>query len=382
MKKLQRKTFLINSMSKIQVLHIIKSLGRGGAEMLLPETLRLHDQNRFEFHFVYFLPWKNQLVSNIEENGGKVICFAAKNNLQLIAKQSQVVNYCKENHIDLIHCHLPWAGFLGRLVHYRTKIPMVYTEHNMQERYHPITKVLNSKTFNSQSLAIGVSEDVSSSIKKNINPGIPVKTILNGVNTVKYARNVEDDSVRKEYQIPDDAFVVGLVSVFRFQKRIKEWLQIFKQFQNHNENVYGLIVGAGPLEDEIKTELKNLNLEDSIIMPGLQENTKPFFNAMDVFMMSSSFEGLPIALLEAMSMQCAIVTTNAGGIKEVIRDDVDGMLVDVQNWSALSEKLSILKNDGKYLNKFQIAARERVVQGFSLKVMVENLESEYLKLIK
>ena len=209
----------------------------------------------------------------------------------------------------------------------------------MQERYHPITKTLNKKTFNSQSLAVGVSEDVSNSIKKNIQPKIPVKTILNGVNTEKYVRDPENLEVRKKYSIPEDAFVVGLVSVFRFQKRIKEWLQVFKKFSDSNSNAYGLIVGAGPLEEEIKAELERLGLDEKIIMPGLQENTRPFFNAMDVFMMTSSFEGLPIALLEAMSMECAIVTTDAGGIKEVIRDDVDGLMVKVENWLDLSKKL-------------------------------------------
>lgn len=367
-------------MEKIRVLHIIKSLGRGGAEMLLPETLTIHDKTKFEFHFIYFLPWKNQMVQDIEKNGGKVTCLSANNNIALMRKPSQVIKYCKKYNIDLMHCHLPWAGFLGRLVHFKTNIPLVYSEHNMQERYHLITKTLNKITFNSQSLAVGVSEDVSNSIKRNIQPKIPVKTILNGVNTAKYIRDPNNLKVRKDYSIPSDAFVVGLVSVFRFQKRIKEWLQVFKKFSDLNSKAYGLIVGAGPLEKEVKAEINRLELTKKIIIPGLQESTRPFFNAMDVFMMTSSFEGLPIALLEAMSMECAIVTTDAGGIKEVIRNGVDGFMVEVGNWLDLSEKLDVLSNDPELLKKYQNAARERVLEEFSLKAMVENLESEYLKL--
>ena len=59
-------------MSKIKILHIIKSLGRGGAEMLLPETLKSHNKEQFEFHYLYFLPWKNQIVEAIDEAGKKV----------------------------------------------------------------------------------------------------------------------------------------------------------------------------------------------------------------------------------------------------------------------------------------------------------------------
>lgn len=367
-------------MRKIKILHIIKSLGRGGAEMLLPETLHLHDKSKFEFHYIYFLPWKNQMVSEIEKNGGKVLCFKAENNIQLIRKYSEIIDYCNNFGIDLIHCHLPWAGFVGRVVHWKTKIPLLYTEHNMQERYHPITKVVNKTTFNYQTLAIGVSDDVSDSILKKIHPKIPVKTILNGVNTEKFIRTYDDFDVREKYGISKQAIVVGLVSVFRFQKRIKEWLQVFRKFsESTKQDVFGLIVGAGPLEKEINEEIVNLNLEKIIIMTGLQEQTRPYFNAMDIFMMSSSFEGLPIAILEAMSMECAIVTTNAGGIKEVIRDKEDGLMVDVDEWPKLSDKLIFLAENPSEQKNYKIAARKRVIKEFSLKTMVRSLEKEYLK---
>jgi len=112
-------------MNKIKVLHIIKSLGRGGAEMLLPETLKLHDKEQFEFHYIYFLPWKNQMVESIENSGGIVNRFSAKNNIQLILQAKRIIRYCKKHHIQLIHCHLPWAGFVGRLVHKLSRIPAV-----------------------------------------------------------------------------------------------------------------------------------------------------------------------------------------------------------------------------------------------------------------
>ena len=73
-------------MSKIKILHIIKSLGRGGAEMLLPNTIALHNKNIFEFHCIYFLPHKNQMVSSLKSHGVKVSCFNANNNLILLFK--------------------------------------------------------------------------------------------------------------------------------------------------------------------------------------------------------------------------------------------------------------------------------------------------------
>src|SRR5690606_34400821 len=273
--------------------HIIKSLGRGGAEMLLPETLKIHDTSKFEFHYIYFLPWKDQMVKPITDAGGKITCLPASNNLKLIKQYSQVIAYCKKNQIDLIHCHLPWAGFLGRLVFYKTQIPTVYTEHNMQDRYHFLTKALNKISYNSQSLALGVSDDVTKSIKSYIAPKIPVRTLLNGVNTESFQRDIESGrKVRLDLGIPEDAMVFGNVAVFRFQKRLIEWLQVFKNIEDKNPGVFGIIVGFGPLEQEVNAEVERLGLTGKVFFPGLQTNVKPYFSAMDIFMMSSSFEGL------------------------------------------------------------------------------------------
>jgi glycosyltransferase involved in cell wall biosynthesis len=367
-------------MAKTKILHIIKSLGRGGAEMLLPETLKLHNQEQFEFHYIYFLPWKDQMVEALENAGGKVTRFDATGNIQLIQQAGKINRYCKENKIGLIHAHLPWAGFVARRVHKKSGLPLFYTEHNMQERYHPITKQLNKFTFNWQSRAIGVSEEVSQSIKKNINPKIPVTTLLNGVNTKAFQQDLSvKQSVKEKWNIPQDAKVIGLVAVFRFQKRIVEWLEVFNKICQADEKVYGVIVGAGTLEEEIKAKWKELNLQDRVFFTGLQTDVKPFFNIMDVFMMTSSFEGLPIALLEAMSMKCAVVSTEAGGVEEVIRDQKDGLTCPVEDWKNLAPLVSdLFKNESK-LEHFKKAARKRVVDAFSLQEMVNHLENIYVQ---
>jgi glycosyltransferase involved in cell wall biosynthesis len=309
-----------------------------------------------------------------------VICFSAKNNIQLLLQFPKIIKYCKEHHIQLIHAHLPWAGFVSRIVCKLTKIPTLYTEHNLQERYHFVTKLINKFTFNWQTLGIGVSNDVTQSIQKNIAPSIPCKTVLNGVNTKSFRKGNSEERIRirNEYAIPQEAILVGTVAVFRFQKRLDIWLQTISEAINKNPNIYGIIVGAGPLEQEIFAKHKELNLEGKVFFTGLKTDVKPYYEAMDIFMMSSSFEGLPIALLEAMSMSCAIVTTNAGGVKEVLQNDVDGIVVDVDHWQELSTALLTLSDDYEKLKYFQSKARERVESAFSIEVMVKQLEQLYL----
>lgn len=365
-------------MKRKKILHIIKSLGRGGAETLLPETLKLHDKEKFEFHYIYFLPWKDQMVEALKGNGGRVTCIPASNNAQIMLKVGEVIRYIRENDIQLIHCHLPWAGMVGRLVHRMTGLPVLYTEHNKQERYHVLTRWMNKLTFNWQSLAIAVSHDVADSIVNHIHPKVPIRTILNGVNTGYFQRDSEAGAeMKKNLGIPEDAIVIGTVAVFRFQKRLKEWLEVFANASQSNPNLYGIMVGDGPLKSELESYRAQLGLMDKVIMPGLQTEVKPYYSAMDIFMMTSVFEGLPIALLEAMSMGCAIATTDAGGIREVINHHESGVMVSVENWKQLEGELDNLINDHDGRMTLGQAARKRVKETFGLERMVKELEELY-----
>src|SRR5688500_2109008 len=97
----------------LNVLHIIKSLGRGGAETLLAETLNEHDRDEFCFHYIFFLPWKDQMVKQLRDAGGTVTCLPAKNNAQILLQVRNIAKYVKANKIHLIHCHLPVSGVAG-----------------------------------------------------------------------------------------------------------------------------------------------------------------------------------------------------------------------------------------------------------------------------
>jgi glycosyltransferase involved in cell wall biosynthesis len=361
----------------LKILHVIKSLGRGGAEMLLPETIKLHSK-QYEFYVIYFLPWKNQLVKDLEKAGAKVYCFNKTNNVTLLLSFYQLFKFIKQNNIYCVHAHLPWAGFVSRLACKLAKVPLIYTEHNKQERYHGITKWLNKFTFGWQSKVVAVSEDVKISIEQNIGIKYPVKVILNGVNTQSFIRNKELGSeLRQQLNIPQEAIIISTIAVFRFQKRLLEWLQIANTILEREKNIYFIMIGDGILKPEIMKTYQDLGSHPNIIFPGLQENVKPWLSATDIYMMTSIFEGLPIAMLEAMSMECAIVSTNAGGIKEVIEQGKNGLLRDVEDWKLLEDDLKELISNKQLREQLAIGARKRVQEFFSLERMVSHLESLY-----
>jgi glycosyltransferase involved in cell wall biosynthesis len=369
--------------STVRILHVIKSLGRGGAEMLLPETLSKHDKKKYEFHYIYFLPWKYQMVEAIEKEGGKVSCFPAANNLKIIFQARKISAYVKKHKIQLIHCHLPWAGIVGRIVGKLTGVPVVYTEHNTWERYHMLTYYLNKVSFVNQERVIAVSEDVANSIKKHHHKSRPViQVIANGINTEKYSNSSEIyRDVRKELNISPTSIVIGITCVFRKQKRLDIWLDIAKAIHTKHPHTNFIIVGDGVLKKELDQRYQSLEMQDYLHFVGLQAETRPYLQAMDIFMMSSEFEGLPIALLEAMSMGCMPACTSAGGIPELVKDNSNGVLVPVNEPMLLVERLSPYLQQPDKIKILGNAARETVRGSFSMQKMVNEIETIYNNLI-
>jgi L-malate glycosyltransferase len=366
----------------ISVCHLIKGLGRGGAEMLLPEGLRFADRERFVYRYAYFLPGKNALVGSLEGQGAEVTCFGARNGLQILLQARRVATYLCRLRVDVLHCHLPLAGAVGRLAGRLAGVPVVYSEHNKQERYHVLTRKLNAATWGLQSHAIAVSADVAQSVHAHVGSDVPLDIVLNGVDVNRFRRaDVDSGSVRRDHRIPADAPVVGTVAVFRTQKRLGDWVEAARLLRLAHPGVHFLLVGDGPLRDEVDAEIGSAGLTDVVHRPGLQDDVRPYLAAMDVYMMSSMFEGLPVALLEAMSMCCGVVSTAVGGIPELIRSGENGLLVPPTQPAALAEAAAALLSDPARRHAYGVAARTTVESRFSMQRMTREIERIYVDVL-
>lgn len=322
------------------------------------------------------------MVADIQQAGATVTCMQAKNNLQLVGKAKKLANYIKEHKIDLVHAHLPWAGIVARIAGKMAGVPVIYTEHNKWERYNKGTFYLNKLTFPWQKTVVAVSNDVANSIKKYYKASLPnVKVISNGINTQTFVKT-NSQAIRTQLGIPLHAKVVGIVSVFRVQKRLHIWLEIAKTLHEQDADFHFIIVGAGPLEQELLQLQKQYQQGGYVHFVGLQTEVRPYYEAMDVFMMTSEFEGLPIALLEAMSMQVFPICTTAGGIGEVLTSKEVGFTAPTQEPYQLvplvNQFFSLSKQRQQQL---QQAARQQVQQYNSMVTMVKQLEDLYTKTV-
>lgn len=365
-----------------RVFHLIKSLGRGGAETLLAEGLRFADRRRFEYGYGFFLPWKTAMVPQLREQGASVVCFGGGNNATILLAARRVAKHLRRWDADLLHCHLPIAGIVGRLAGRMAGIPVVYTEHNRMERYNPLTRRANLLTWDWQRQVIAVSSEVAQSIQTNAKSRTPVKVVLNGIDTDRFVPPADGDSqARREIGIPVGAPVIGTVAVFRAQKRLDDWLAAARLLYERYPDARFLLVGDGPLRQALEEKTRSLDLAGVVHFAGLQEDVRPFLAAMNVFMVSSVFEGLPLALLEAMSMRCGVVATSVGGIPEVIRHGENGFLVEPRRPDVLFGYASRMLASPESTRTMGTVARQTIESDFSLRRMTEQLEETYSEIL-
>lgn len=384
--------------SSIKVLHLIKSLGRGGAEKLIPETALVHDQSRFEFHCLYFYHQDQNIIDELEAAGIQVHLIPS-GNLGLFFQVNRVRDFIKKNEFDIIHAHLPWAGILARFVGAKLSIPIVYTEHNTWDRYNKLSYWGNRITFKKQDVAIAVSNEVVLSMQLNsiIDPykrggRMKVKVVQNGVNTEVFKKRSQISNIsslsstesggvissfKEELEIPENSRVIGKVAVFRNQKRLWLWVEVAIRILKKNPEVHFLLVGDGEWRGRLEDQILKSGYTKNFHLVGVQKEVIPYLNIMDIYLSSSEFEGLPIAMLEAMACEVPVVATRAGGIGEVIQHGKQGFLCEVEDWEDLEKYCLSILSDNELHKKMSKAARQQVLENFSMNKMVLELEKVY-----
>jgi Glycosyltransferase len=127
-----------------------------------------------------------------------------------------------------------------------------------------------------------------------------------------------------------------------------------------------LVIGTGDLQDALKQQVKALGLEDCVIFTGMRTDVPRLVAAMDVFVMSSHWEGLPIALLEAMASSKAVLCTRVGGIPDVVIDGDNGLLVEPRDVPQFAKRLDDLLQDPALRARLGQRARETVIARFDV----------------
>lgn len=367
----------------IRVLHLIKGLGRGGAETLLLAGLRQADRERFELSYGYFLPHKDALAEPLRLESGEVTCFGASTRLGILLSVPRLARHLQSRRIDLVHAHLAVAAVAARLATRLAGVPLVCTEHGPLERLHPVTRRLDLLTWRLQEAVVAVSPQVAESIRTHVGQRVPVELVINGVDIDHFdPARFDRDQERERIGLPAGTPVVGTVAVFRPQKRLEDWLQVAATLHRQDHRTRFLVVGDGPLRGEVEALAADLGLAETVVFPGLQEDVRPYLAAMDVFLMTSGYEGLPVALLEAMAMGLPAVSTAVGGVPEVLDGSAAGQLRPVADVEGLTAAIGGLLADPELRREAGAVSRQLVARRFGMERMTRQLEDLYTRVLE
>jgi glycosyltransferase involved in cell wall biosynthesis len=364
---------------RYRILVLIKGLNLGGAERLLVDALPYLDRERFDYHFAYLLPWADFLVPQFEAGSFPVHCLAMPSNYHFPLMPPVLHRLQRQENFDLLHAHLPLPGVLARLVGRRHKVPLFYTEHNLLGYYHPLTRWVARLTYSWNDCVFAVSQGVADSIARlGLDRKTRVLTLLNGVPVERVRAEARDlHTLRREFAIPEGHLVVGTVAVLSRQKRLHDWLEVARRIASEREDVTFLLVGSGSEKETLKARAKALGLTDRLRMPGFRPDGRRVLGLLDVYLMSSEFEGLPVALLEAMALAKPVVATAVGGIPEVVQSGREGFLAPVGAVEELAGHTSRLLSDPVLRSTMGQCGARKTEEEFHLKTRVRFVEDLY-----
>lgn len=293
---------------------------------------------------------------------------------------------------DILHAHMYHAEIVAAAASSMSGVPLVVTRHSSGLEFNGLRRIVAAIAGRRTKRVITVSEEAAKEALKIGAAGDSVVTIPNGVDTSRF-RPLESDlrgSEREGFireQFPADCdpgcFLIGSVSGLKPVKNLSMLIEAFAAFESSpavvNEGARLIIVGEGPSREELERLVEGLGLERKVSFPGYSDRPEEYLPLFDAFVLPSRSEGVPIALLEAMSCGLACVASRVGGMPDLLGDC--GITFDSGDAEALIEVLGRLAADSALRSDLGRRARIRAMEYFDLEIWGTRTIEVYEELI-
>ena len=282
---------------KIVVAHIMGKWNGGGVESVVMNYYKNIDRNRIQFHFLCDEDSTDIPYEEIEKLGGKVIVIPPYQ--KLFKYQKELYRIFKENNYKIIHSHInalsvfplkiaKKAGVPIRIAHsHSTSNKKEWKKNILKMILRPFSKLYANNYFACTEYAGKWLFGKKVVERKELN------VINNAIDLKKFEFNENTrEDLRKELGIKEDVLVIGHVGRFMKQKNHEFLIDVFEKAIKQDDNIYLILVGQGPLEDKIKEMAKEKGIEYKILFLGQRNDVNKLYQAMDIFVLPSLYEGL------------------------------------------------------------------------------------------
>lgn len=354
-----------------KVLHIRSSGDFLGAERVILECCKHSNENGY-IPVIGCLKYTKDkdpiLIKFADEIGIETVLFVEKNKIDFTCAK-EIKTYIKNNKIDILHCHGYKENIYGVLSH--AGIPKISTNHLWKKEFirGKLNALIDSIFLRFFDIIVGVSERIILEMKYlGINRAI---SIANGVDIRECIKTERSTYFDNKFGLTNNNITICIIASLTPVKGHSVLIQAFKEINIRIPESRLLIVGDGICKEDLIKQVKDNNLENSVIFAGRQNDIVGILSICDIFVLPSFDEGLPMSLLEAMACEKAVVATTVGENVNIIQNYINGILVEPGNILQIQDVLLKLCENKEMRNGLANKSRSIVKEKYSSSIMTK-----------
>lgn len=369
-------------MNKIKILEVIRQGQIGGGESHLLDLMTFLDRSRFEPVCLSFTD--GEMISRLKAM--RIRCYVVPTQQAFDAKiQRTVLQLMKDEGIQMVHAHGSRAASNMLWPVRQLRLPFIYTVHGWSFHNDQIWPVRKARQW-SEKMICKQADSVICVSQSNADTGRRcfglqgAEVIENGINLVRFSPDASLKDLRPEMGFAPDDFVAAFIARCTKQKAPLDFLNAVRIAHEHNPRVKGLFVGEGDMDADVDALIAARGMEGYIFRSPFRTDVPELLNCADAYCLPSLWEGLSIALLEAMAMGKAILATPTDGTREVIVHEDNGLIVPFSRPVALAEGIVRLSREPQFKERCGQQARQMVARRFDARRVSERVGQIYASL--